>query len=309
MKYFLGLDGGATKTEGVIIDEQEKLVAHIIGGPVNYHQGGEEETKHNLEKVIEESLVQANLKIEEISFAVLGLAGRDTKKDEKILDEIARHLFNGSFREKIEVVSDVEIAYKATITRDYGIVLISGTGANCFAKGKNGQVAWAGDWGWLLGDQGSGFALGLGALKRVMREFDGRGPATSLTRLILAKLGLGQASDLSHWVYQKEIPIKDIAGLAPLVFEAYKRGDKVAQNLVNKLVVEMVISLEVVAKKTNLLREKFEIGLVGGVFKEKLVVELFKERIKQTLPKAKLVLSGMEPALVAAIMAKNFKHV
>lgn len=305
MGYFLGIDGGATKTEGVIIDENEKIIAHTFGGPVNYHQDGEGETAKNLEETIGDALAQANLKIEDISFAVLGLAGLDTPDDKKILNRLAQDLLNGGLKERVKVVSDVETAFASCITKDYGIVLISGTGANCFGRGKKGKIAWAGNWGWLLGDQGSGFALGLAALQMVMRDFDGRGEKTVLTKLILDKLCLKQALEINNWIYQKEVPVAEIASLAPLVFEAYKKGDKIAQSLVNKLVVEMVISLKTVARKTDLVDEEFEIGLVGGIFKEEIAVELLKDRVKQSLPKGKIVLAEMEPAMAAAIMAKK----
>ncbi len=305
MKYFLGVDGGATKTEAVIIDEQEKILGRALGGPVNYHEGGEELTKKNIEETIKDCLHEAKTDTADVSFAILGLAGKDTREDELKLAGIAKNLLDSSFADKVKVVSDVEIAYQSCIDKDYGIVIIAGTGANCFGKGKNGELAWAGDWGYLLGDQGSGFALGLGALKRVMREFDGRGVATTLTGLIIEKLSLNSPFDLVGFTYQAPVPVKEIAGLAPLVFSASEQGDKTAQDLVNKLIIEMVLSVQAVARKTNLTNEEFELGLVGGLFKENLVIKLLEREIKKILPQAKIVLPKMEPAMAAAKMAKE----
>ncbi len=305
MKYFLGVDGGATKTEAIIIDEQEKVLAQALGGPVNYHQGGEEETRKNLQETIEDALSQVKLKTEEINSAVLGLAGRDTKEDEVILDKMGASLFNSEIAGRVKVVSDVEIAFNSCISKNYGIVMIAGTGANCFGKGKTGQVAWAGDWGWLIGDQSSGFALGLGALKRIMRDFDGRGEKTILKDLILGSLNLSRADELPRWIYREKIPIKEIAALAPLVFAAFKKGDKVAKELINKTVSETYLSISTVAKKTDLVKEEFEIGLVGGIFNEPLMIKLLEEKIKESLPKAKLILCQMRPAMAAAKMAKQ----
>lgn len=305
MRYFMGIDGGATKTKAVIINESSQIVAAVIGGPVNYHQGGEKKTKKNLEEVTNNALISARLTINNLSFVVIGLAGFDTRIDKDNLTRLAQDSFGGGLKEKMEVVSDVEIAFKSCIDIDYGIVIISGTGANCFGKGKNGEMAWAGDWGWLLGDQSSGFALGLGALKRTIRDFDGRGEKTVLTKLVLKRLNMKEASELVHWVYKKDIPVAEVAGLAPLVFQAYKMNDLVAQSLVNKTVAEMAISIETVAKKVHLVSEEFTIGLVGGVFKEKIVVELLDKRIQQVLLKAMLVLPKMEPALAAAYMGQE----
>ncbi len=305
MKYFLGVDGGATKTEAVIIDEQEKILGRAFGDSVNRHEIGVEQMKKNIEGTIKNALSQAKIDIDEVGFTVLGLAGKDTREDELTLTEIADLLMEGSLADKVKVLSDVEIAYKSCIDQDYGIVIIAGTGSNCFGQGKNEEVAWAGDWGYLLGDQGSGFALGLGALKRVMREFDGRGVATALTQMVLEKLALTDPLDLVGFAYQTPVPVKEIASLAPLVFSASEQGDKTAQDLVNKLIIEMVLSVQAVARKTNLTDEEFELGLVGGIFKENLVIKLLEREIKKILPKAKIVLPGIAPAMAAAKMAKE----
>lgn len=303
MRYFLGIDGGATKVETIIIDEQQKLVTSALGEPVNYHQGGQKQTKQNLEGVIKKILTTTNLKIEDIAFAVLGLAGMDTEEDERTLNRLAQNLLAGSLEKKVKVVSDVEIAFAASVTKDYGEVLISGTGANCFGKGKKGQVARAGNWGYLLGDQASGFALGLGALERIMRALDGRGEKTVLTKLILDELQLERSNQLARWIYQKEVPVKEIAHLAPLVFKAYNQEDRVAQELIKKLISEMVLNIKTVAIKTGLIGEKFEIGLVGGIFKEKLVVRLLNRELGKIMPRTKLVLPKISPSMAAAIMA------
>lgn len=306
MNYFLGIDGGATKTEAVILDENGQVVAQALGGPVNYHQGGEKESAENLEELMKKILNQANLEIKDITAAICGLAGLDTKQDQRVLGKMAKNLLSGDLKEKIKVVSDVEIAFALSITKDYGIVLISGTGANCFGKGENGKISWAGKWGYLLGDQASGFALGLGALKMIMRGFDGRGKKPKiLTKLILDKLKLKEVEEIMDWIYRDQVPVREIAALAPLVFEAYKKGDKVTLILIKKLIYEMVLDIKTVATKVDLLNEEFEIGLVGGVFKERLVIELLEKEIKKILPKTKLVLPKISPAMAAAKMAKQ----
>lgn len=305
MKYFLGLDGGASKTEAIIINENGEQAVKVYWGPLNYHQLETEQAVHqNLETIIKMALLQSDLPLEDLGFAVFGFAGKDTPEDEANLKRITESIFGGYFKDKLQIASDVEIAYHACLNTPYGLVLIAGTGANCFGKGKDKITARAGDWGYLLGDQGSGFALGLNALRAIMRAYDGRGEKTMLTELILDQHSLPSPPSLVDWIYKRTTPVKEIAGLAPSVFAAYNKNDQVAQRLVDKLIGEMVLSVKSVAQRVNLEKEEFEIGLVGGLFNEKQVINLLEKEIIKVLPKAKLVLAKMEPAMAAAHLAR-----
>jgi len=305
MRYFLGIDGGATKTEAVIINEQGKLIAQTIGDPVNYHQGGIKQTANNLEKVINKALSSVKLQTMNITSAVFGLAGFDSEQDKIILQQMAKSLMTGDLADRVKVVSDVEIAFKSCFDIDYGIVLIGGTGTNCYGRGKNNQQFRSGGWGWLLGDQTSGFALGHMALQVIMKAFDGREEKTLLTELVLHKLKLNHASDIVDWAYQKDVPVAEIAELAPLVFQAFKKGDRVAINIVKEFIGETMLVVKTVAAKINLTDEQFCLGLIGGLFKEELMVELVRQELKKVLPKAKIVLPKIESVIAAAYMAKD----
>ncbi|MFH0863526.1 MAG: BadF/BadG/BcrA/BcrD ATPase family protein [Candidatus Gottesmanbacteria bacterium] len=304
VNYFLGIDGGASKTEAIIINENGELVAEGLGGPVNYHQGGEKQMINNLQEVIDQVLVLSKLQISDIAFAVFGLAGCDSDQERSYLNNLLNTISDHGLSSRLKVFNDSEIAFISCMSREYGIVIISGTGANCFGKGKNGKTWWAGDGGWFF-DQASGFATGHIALQSMILEKDGRGEKTILTNLILEQLKLSRVDELSSLVYQKQMPVKTIASLAPLVFETYKKGDSVARKIVDKIIYEMVLSISTVAKKIDLINEEFEIGLVGGVFNEELVVKLLQDKIKQILPKAILVKPKMKPAMAGALMARG----
>ena len=124
-------------------------------------------------------------------------------------------------------------------------------------------------------------------------------------KLILEKLGLAKTSQLVDWVYFKKDQVKEVADLAHLVFMACGHEDKVAQKLVKDLIGEMILSIKTVVNKVGLINEAFEIGLVGGVFKEKIAVDLLENEIGKVFPKAKVVLAQKEPALAAALLAKK----
>ena len=112
-----------------------------------------------------------------------------------------------------------------------GIVLIAGTGSICYGRNEAGQAARAGGWGYLLGDEGSGWWIGRRTLSAVMRAGDGRGPATLLTERVLAHLELDETSDLIHEVYYRDTRRRAVAGLSGVVQRAADDGDVVARQI------------------------------------------------------------------------------
>src|SRR5581483_5378036 len=113
----------------------------------------------------------------------------------------------------------------------WGVALVAGTGSMAFARAPDGRTARAGGWGYLLGDEGSGYALALAALRAVVRDADGRGPATRLTSRLLAHFGAVLAQDLVRLVYGGGVDRAALAAVAPYVLEAAAAGDEVAAEI------------------------------------------------------------------------------
>jgi hypothetical protein len=130
------------------------------------------------------------------------------------------------------VVNDALIALEAGAGDGPGIVLIAGTGSICYGRNERGQAARAGGWGYILADEGSGWWMGQRAIQAVMRQADGRGPATSLTSRVLAHFGVTDASMLVFEVYYHDPRRRLIAGLGPAVQASVDEGDAVAREIV-----------------------------------------------------------------------------
>jgi N-acetylglucosamine kinase-like BadF-type ATPase len=135
------------------------------------------------------------------------------------------------------VTGDLDIALEAAHGQGPGIVLVSGTGSVAVARDKEGVLHRAGGYGWQMGDEGSGYSLARAAMLAVGRAHDGRGPATALLDAILAAGLVKSFDELVRWTNAAEP--REIAALAPAVFEAASRGDAVAQGLVDAAAEEL----------------------------------------------------------------------
>ena len=301
-KLFLGVDGGGTKTIAVIVDGEKKVLGWGVGGSVNYHNVGAESVGENLEKSVEKALHQAG--VSSLSYGVLGLAGCDTKKDKKILSEIVRKSFLGQIlKERFVVCNDTVIGLYSG-TRPPGVVIVAGTGCNVYGQNKEGKEARAGDWGFLLGDQGGAFRMGLLALETAVKSFDGRIEKSLLEDLVFKKFD--DIDNLIDWAYKKPVEVERIASLAPLVEKAAQREDKAACEILKKTAFELSLGVKAVGQRLGLFDKPFKIVLTGSVFTIKIILlDELKKQVFHFAPKAEFVFPKTQPAVAAALLAKE----
>lgn len=301
-KIFLGVDGGGTKTVAVVMNQKEKILGRGEASSVNYHNVGSDKVKENLDKAVEKALNQAE--VSSLAFGVLGLAGCDTQKDKRILNHLVKESPLGQIlKDRFLVVNDTVIGLYGG-TKPPGVVIVAGTGCNVYGQDKEGKEAWAGDWGYLLGDQGGAFKLGLLALETAVKSFDSRIEKSLLKDLIFKKFG--DMQKLLDWVYKEPFEVEKIASIAPLVEKAAQRKDKAACEILKKTAFELSLGVKAVVKKLGLSDQSFKIVLIGSVFNIKIILlEELKRQVSRFAPKAEFVFPQTEPAIAAALLAKE----
>ncbi len=189
-EYILGIDGGGTKTLALLGDLDGNTLAHGLSGPSNYNAVGFDEACSALESAIR---IARKDYPGEISVLCLGLAGAGRKEDVQRFENWAGYTFP---RTVVKVVSDADVLLMASAPVGPALALICGTGSIVYGRTVRGDLIRAGGWGYLFGDEGSGFAIGIAALRNVMQAYDGRGPATILSELVLERYGLHNPSEL-----------------------------------------------------------------------------------------------------------------
>lgn len=283
MDYVLGLDGGGSKTTVQIADTDGKVLIQNMSGSCNYKSVGIEIAKNNINTVILNSLEKIGVPDIIFKSACFGLAGNDTDEDMKIYNRI---IFNNKLKKFLNpsttiICNDSKIGLIAGSNKKNRLMVISGTGANCFGINEDDQEAKANGWDYILGDEGSGYTIGLKALKAIVRAYDGRGQHTLLTDMVLDYLKLKDISELVSWVYDKPFFKEKIAELSEIVCSSAKMGDILSIEILREEAREAASSVIVVVNKLNLADKDFDLVLVGGVFKcEKYFKNLFFKILK-----------------------------
>ena len=308
-KLFLGVDCGGSKTEALLCDDKGDLIGSGQADNSNLHNLPLPDILENIHLAI---TAAQNGNSSPIETACLGISGLDTVPDKaKItlsLKESSQYNWINQTK-NIFLCSDGLIGLKSGTNENYGICLISSTGSNCYGIDSVGHEHKSGDWGYLLGDQGSGYSIGIKMIRQVLREFDGRAESSPLTGKILAYLNLSSPIDLVDWAYHDRAPIKQIASLTKLLEDYDIANHKVTQSIINSTITELLSAYSAVIHHLEFLSlASFSVVLVGGLFNLTNKIELpLTEGIKHISPQAKIILSSQSPAYGAVKIAQDEK--
>ncbi|MEZ4378829.1 MAG: BadF/BadG/BcrA/BcrD ATPase family protein [Gemmatimonadales bacterium] len=139
---------------------------------------------------------------------------------------------------QVLVVTDAQLARAAAFEGAPGVLLIAGTGSIALGLAEDGKHYRAGGLGWRMGDDGSGYWIGVEALKAVGRMHDGLGPSTRLAELLAGQAGVAGIGALIRW--STVAAVDEVAGLAPVVAAAAEGGDAVAGSIIEQAVGHLV---------------------------------------------------------------------
>ena len=297
MKIVGGIDGGATKTECVLMDIQGNILGRGLAGPSNYHVVGINNTIKAIRKSIIESL--KNIGERKIDYLTIGLAGLDTKRDFKYIE---RSFQNFDLANRLDFKHDSIIALIGAHAGKPGIIVIAGTGSVAAGINRDKKYVRVGGWGYLLGDEGSAFTLGRRGLMAVLREYDGRGASTKITRRIFDKLGIDDYEDIIVKIYGAERIVEKVASLAPCVTDAAKEGDSIAINIIYEEMEKVGELIYTVAKRLDMLDEDISVAMIGGVFRAgEVVIGSLRKVLNRYELKFKLIEPLFPPSIGAAI--------
>lgn len=289
--YFLGVDGGASKTLALIVDAQGQERGRGIAGSSNYSVVGLEHALTQLKLAVERAADQARCMLP-LAAAWLGMAGVDRPEDTALL---LPHL--QALAGTIRLTNDAELLLSA-LDQAVGVALIAGTGSIALGRDKHGTTTRAGGWGHILGDEGSGYAIGQQALQAAARAADGRGPATTLLERILQHWGLQRPDALFEQVYHRSEKA-DIARLSTLVFAAAQAGDAPAKKMIHHAAEELALAAITVCRALDFSDGPVPLALGGGLLLQEVGFRWqVLRRIRRQRP-VKVVLVE-QPALSAA---------
>ncbi|TCP59233.1 BadF/BadG/BcrA/BcrD ATPase family protein [Tumebacillus sp. BK434] len=182
-----------------------------------------------------------------------------------------------------------------------GIVLIGGTGSIAFGINDRGEKCRVGGWGYLIGDEGSGYNIGKDAYSAVLKSFDGRGPQTLLTGKILAYYGLQDPTALIPLVYSNGFTREQVAAVTRFVFEAAREGDEVSLTLLSRAADELGELVRTMLTRMSFVKQRVPVVLTGGLFHEgSPLIGMVQGRLSG---RADVVRSEQPPVVGAVLLA------
>lgn len=241
----IGIDAGGSKTRALVAAPTGEILGWGEAGPANYQAIGHEAAFSALDAAVKAALNSAQSGIEQVLAVCLGAAGMDRPEDFAVFQGWAAHAFSDA---RARLVNDARLVLAAGTPDGWGLVIISGTGSIAYGMTQQGTVVRSGGWGYLLGDEGSGYDIGLQALRAITRASDGRGKPTAIQAAILKEWGLTKPQELVRRVYAG-LPRAQIARLSVIVERCADEGDTKALEILSNAGFELAAAAAAVVTR------------------------------------------------------------
>lgn len=298
--YFAGIDGGGTKSRLMARDENGALYGPYIGKSTNIYSNPVRVVQRNIKSLIMDFLSEQRAGLDALAGFCLGSAGVDLPQNVLDYEEMLRGI---GLRCPLKVVNDVEIVLESETQGQPGIVVISGTGSIVFGKDERKTAVRVGGWGYLVGDEGSGYWIGREAVRRSLCAYDGRGEKTVLAPLLTEACKLKDLPGIMNIIYAPDTNKSDVAAFSRLVDQAARMQDHVAGQILEEAAKDLAAAA-CAARKGMQLPEGFPLILSGGtllgsaILCRKVVsgLEMLTGNIRRT---------QQEPCMGAVYLAQN----
>jgi glucosamine kinase len=287
MAYYLGIDGGGTKTRCVLGDETMVLATAMSGGS-NIVRLGDTQAREALHTAIAQVCAIANISPAQVRAICVGAAGADrpaiAAKIRTILVELISETAPEIALTKIEVVGDMSIALEAAFGAGPGVMAIAGTGSIVYGRDANGHSARAGGWGFAVSDEGSGHWIGRRAISAILSARD-QGLETALTAMILQAWKLNTIDELVPQA--NSTPPPDFPRLFPIVLRAADEGDPTARDLLVDAGAKLAALAAIVVRRlaADTPAATLPVAMTGSVFRQSPDVRrVFYNTLQTSLP-------------------------
>jgi N-acetylglucosamine kinase-like BadF-type ATPase len=298
-----GIDGGQTATRCVLANQAGQVLGHGHSLPLTHlnASGGRERFGQSITQALQHAWADARLEPLPLAALVVGATGivagsREAESAKTILANLVQS-------QTVHVCSDAQIALAGAHGGSPGIIVIAGTGTIAMGIDGNGRVARAGGWGWLIGDDGSAFAIGRAGLKAALYARDGIGRKTLLESMMAQHFDVVDLYDTKRIVYAPHFGARGFAGLAPVVSHAAARQDPAALRIIQE--AGQALAQETLAVMCQLdFKGMPAVAPLGGAFENLSgVSQAFSAALNISTASYQLTRAQMPAVLGAVIMA------
>jgi glucosamine kinase len=313
MAYYLGIDGGGTKTRCLLADETTVLAKAMSGGS-NIVRLGETQAREALHTAIRQVCATAKISPDQIRAICVGAAGAArpeiAAKIRIILVELISEIAPEIARTKIEVVGDTVIALEAAFGAGPGVIAIAGTGSIVYGRDAAGHTARAGGWGFAVSDEGSGHWIGRRAISSILSAYD-QGLETALTGMVLQAWKLNTLDELVQQA--NSTPPPDFPRLFPIVLRAADKADSIARDLLADTGARLATLVAIVVRRLAFHAPgamfpgaMLPVAMTGSVFRQSPYVrQVFYNTLQTSFPGLDLRQDLADPVEGALARAKR----
>lgn len=263
--YYMGIDGGGTKTRYMIIDQDMNILIDFESETIHIHQIGADELRNRLESNIDLACRKINITPTDLNFVFIGVPGYgESQIDKEIIDRIVADVMKEI---PYEVDNDGVVGWAAGCGCLPGINIVAGTGSIANGRNKDGVSLRCGGWGPNIGDDGSAHWIGLRVINEYTKQKDGRHPKTCLVDIIEQAYDITYLYEIVDIVFNRlKLSRPDLAKFSAVGAQAAQNGCVACQNIFNQAAHELALHITTLAKQLE-LKEHFIVSYSGGVFK------------------------------------------
>ena len=303
MEYFLGVDGGASSTTCAICTDDGAVLGIGRGGPSNHilAPGGRDRARAALGESVRSAIAACGLDGLAFRACFFGMTAINAGTESAhVFADVASSVLAAGH---IGIDNDAVIARAGALACRPGVVVYSGTGSVAEGQDPSGRRVRAGGWGYIFGDEGSGFAIGLGAVRAALHARDGTGPQTTLSEWVPEAISVG-LPDIPIAFYEGRLGRKEIAALAKVTMAAAAAGDAVALALVRGAAVSLADLAAAVIRRLSWPDQAVAVAPVGGIYGAgRTILEPLRRALAVRAPEAVLVTPRLAPAAGALLLA------
>lgn len=259
MSWLIGIDGGGTHTTLALADEAGNEIVRRTGPAGLVDPRRPAVTAEMLTELVREAYAAAGVD-GPASALCAGLAGVGNRAEREVVEMV---LVRSGIAERVAIRPDGETALAGAFGGGPGILVISGTGSVAHGRAEDGRVERCGGWGMVVGDEGSGYAIGRAALQAALQAVDRRGPSTALLDTLLEVLGLSTPEAVPPWAGRAEK--SEIASLAVYALRHSEAGDAVASAIVRRAAAALAMHVSALATRLGPWPGEIPVVLHGGV--------------------------------------------
>jgi glucosamine kinase len=307
--YYLGIDGGGTKTTCAVGDDTQ-LVATATGGPSNIIRVGEARARESLHRAVRQACSAAVIAPAQIARTCIGAAGAARPE----IAEAIRRALAEILSTPIDVVGDMQTALEAAFDTGAGVIVNAGTGSFAYGRNREGVTARAGGWGFAIGDEGSAHWIGREAVRAVLQASDRTSwnsrTAFECTPYVEALMKVWGTTSLSDFARAaNSIPPPDFAALFPAVAAS---EDELARQILSRAGRELAHIAAVVIQRLFAANESKDeiktipVAMIGGVFRHSILTrDDFYNELHRLDPRVEINPNVVDPVEGALRMARR----